>query len=136
MKTEQEEKDTLKKILFEALTNNNYSASLKNAAFWEAKVCEICANVLIKNGYGDVSEYKEEIESRELRSKCYNYGVWDGYYMGMGDNISGKVNQKLIAETVLNMALDKVVSDGHFIGVPKSEIEKLIKEVRDGEDKG
>lgn len=65
MKTEQELKDELEDIFFDALTDkSNYTDKVdpENDGRWQWKVYELCANELIKRGYGDVSEYKAEIE--------------------------------------------------------------------------
>lgn len=65
MKTEQELKDELEDIFFDALTDkSNYTDKVdpENDGRWQWKVYELCADELIKRGYGDVSEYKAEIE--------------------------------------------------------------------------
>lgn len=74
MKTEQELKDELEDIFFDALTDKSnppyYTDKVdpENDGYWQYKVYELCADELIKRGYGDVSEYKAEIE--QLKSKC------------------------------------------------------------------
>lgn len=71
MKTEQELKDELEDIFFDALTDkSNYTDKVdpENDGRWQWKVYELCADELIKRGYSDVSEYKAEIE--RLKSKC------------------------------------------------------------------
>lgn len=68
MKTEQELKDALEDIFFDALTDKSnppyYTDKVdpENDGRWQWKVYELCADELIKRGYGDVSEYKAEIE--------------------------------------------------------------------------
>ncbi len=68
MKTEQELKDALEDIFFDALTDKSnppyYTDKVdpENDGYWQCKVYELCADELIKRGYGDVSEYKTEIE--------------------------------------------------------------------------
>lgn len=68
MKTEQELKDELEDIFFDALTDKSnppyYTDKVdpENDGYWQCKVYELCADELIKRGYGDVSEYKSEIE--------------------------------------------------------------------------
>lgn len=65
MKTERELKDELEDIFFDALTDkSNYTDKVdpENDGRWQWKVYELCADELIKRGYGDVSEYKAEIE--------------------------------------------------------------------------
>ena len=74
MKTEKELKDELEDIFFDALTDKSnppyYTDKVdpENDGYWQWKVYELCADELIKRGYGDVSEYKDEIE--RLKSKC------------------------------------------------------------------
>lgn len=68
MKTEKELKDELEDIFFDALTDKSnppyYTDKVdpENDGRWQWKVYELCADELIKRGYGDVSEYKAEIE--------------------------------------------------------------------------
>lgn len=68
MKTEKELKDELEDIFFDALTDKSnppyYTDKVdpENDGCWQWKVYELCADELIKRGYGDVSEYKAEIE--------------------------------------------------------------------------
>lgn len=68
MKTEKELKDELEDIFFDALTDKSnppyYTDKVdpENDGYWQWKVYELCADELIKRGYGDVSEYKSEIE--------------------------------------------------------------------------
>lgn len=65
MKTEQELKDALEDVFFDALTDkSNYTDKVdpENDGCWQYTVYELCADELIKRGYGDVSEYKAEIE--------------------------------------------------------------------------
>ena len=81
MKTEQELKDELEDIFFDALTDKSnppyYTDKVdpENDGYWQWKVYELCADELIKRGYGDVSEYKSEIEqlkseNEKLKTKC------------------------------------------------------------------
>ena len=81
MKTEQELKDALEDIFFDALTDKSnppyYTDKVdpENDGCWQWKVYELCADELIKRGYGDVSEYKNEIErlkseNEKLKIKC------------------------------------------------------------------
>ena len=81
MKTEQELKDALEDIFFDALTDKSnppyYTDKVdpEKDGYWQCKVYELCADELIKRGYGDVSEYKNEIErlkseNEKLKIKC------------------------------------------------------------------
>ena len=75
MKTEQELKDELEDIFFDALTDKSnpsyYTDKVDpiNDGYWQWKVYELCADELIKRGYGDVSEYKAEIERLKAEVK-------------------------------------------------------------------
>ena len=75
MKTEKELKDELEDIFFDALTDKSnppyYTDKVdpENDGYWQCKVYELCADELIKRGYGDVSEYKAEIERLKAEFK-------------------------------------------------------------------
>ena len=75
MKTEKELKDALEDIFFDALTDKSnppyYTDKVdpENDGRWQWKVYELYADELIKRGYGDVSEYKAEIERLKAEFK-------------------------------------------------------------------
>ena len=75
MKTEKELKDALEDIFFDALTDKSnppyYTDKVdpENDGRWQYKVYELCADELIKRGYGDASEYKAEIERLKAEFK-------------------------------------------------------------------
>lgn len=75
MKTEKELKDELEDIFFDALTDKSnppyYTDKVdpENDGCWQYTVYELCADELIKRGYGDVSEYKAEIERLKAEFK-------------------------------------------------------------------
>lgn len=75
IKTEQELKDALEDIFFDALTDKSnppyYTDKVdpENDGYWQCKVYELCADELIKRGYGDVSEYKAEIDQLKEEKK-------------------------------------------------------------------
>ena len=75
MKTEKELKDALEDVFFDALTDKSnppyYTDKVdpENDGRWQWKVYELCADELIKRGYGDVSEYKAEIERLKAEFK-------------------------------------------------------------------
>ena len=75
MKTEKELKDALEDIFFDDLTDKSnppyYTDKVdpENDGRWQWKVYELCADELIKRGYGDVSEYKAEIERLKAEFK-------------------------------------------------------------------
>ena len=81
MKTKEELKDELEDIFFDALTDKSnppyYTDKVdpENDGCWQYTIYELCADELIKRGYGDVSEYKAEIErlkdeNEKLKTKC------------------------------------------------------------------
>ena len=125
MKTEQELKDELEDIFFDALTDKSnppyYTDKVdpENDGYWQCKVYELCADELIKRGYGDVSEYKAEIE-----------------------RLKAEVKQAKI--DVLNKAKEKFkgYEAWYYNGVEEGyhdleeEIDELIAEVQNAEDKG
>ena len=113
---------------------------------------DICANVdtehclykeyaerLIESGYGDVSEYKVEIERlrttlgqcntelnsalESLKSQCREIGEL-------------KAGTKQAKIDVLNELKEKCKFDGHTVAVYKNDIDELIKEVQNAENKG
>ena len=75
MKTEKELKDELEDIFFDALTDKSnppyYTDKVdpENDGRWQWKVYDLCADELIKRGYGDISEYKAEIERLKAEFK-------------------------------------------------------------------
>lgn len=78
IKTEQELKDALEDIFFDALTDTSnppyYTDKVdpENDGYWQCKVYELCADELIKRGYGDISEYKAEIERLKAENDSLN----------------------------------------------------------------
>lgn len=78
IKTEQELKDALEDIFFDALTDTSnppyYTDKVdpENDGYWQCKVYERCADELIKRGYGDISEYKAEIERLKAENDSLN----------------------------------------------------------------
>lgn len=78
MKTKEELKDALEDIFFDALTDKSnppyYTDKVdpENDGRWQWKVYELCADELIKRGYGDVSEYKSEIEQLKAEIRKLN----------------------------------------------------------------
>ncbi len=92
----------------------------------------ICATFLVDAGYGDVSEYKSEIERlrttlgqcntelnsalESLKSQCREIGAL-------------KAGTKQAKIDVLNELKEKCKFDGHTVAVYKNDIDELIKEV-------
>ncbi len=100
---------------------------------------EDIAEELVNAGYGDVSEYKAEIERlrttlgqcntelnsalESLKSQCREIGEL-------------KAGTKQAKIDVLNELKEKCKFDGYTVAVYKNDIDELIKEVQNGEDKG
>ena len=134
-KTEQELKDALEDIFFDALTDkSNYTDKVdpENDGRWQWKVYELCADELIKRGYGDVSEYKAEIE--RLKS---NNGFLQCVISHSKDMMDEAVKQAQI--DVLNKVKTLIFQKDNPYNVPFEEfisvnvfcgyIDELIKEV-------
>lgn len=130
MKTEQELKDELEDIFFDALTDKSnppyYTDKVdpENDGYWQWKVYELCADELIKRGYGDLSEYKAEIERlKEDYAKLQEQ--FAQYQMASDKEIRAQVKQAKI--DVLNELKEKCKFDGHIVGVYKNDIEEMIE---------
>lgn len=90
MKTEQELKDALEDIFFDALNDkSNYTSKVdpENDGYWQCKVYELCADELIKRGYGDVSEYKSEIEQLKAKNNVLKDGVVKAFTNGFNEGM-------------------------------------------------
>ena len=142
MKTEKELKDELEDIFFDALTDKSnppyYTDKVdpENDGRWQWKVYELCADELIKRGYGDVSEYKAEIE----RLKAENDANMQ-YIRMMGIQSHIKTSNEKIKQAkidVLNELKTHSYYDDDYMDsyVFVSDIDELIKEVQNGKDKG
>lgn len=117
MKTEKELKDELEEIFFDALTDKSnppyYTDKVdpENDGYWQWKVYELCADELIKRGYGDVSEYKAEIERLKFEKKQAKIDV--------------------LNELKTHSYYDDNYMDGYVF---VSNIDDLIEEVQNAED--
>ena len=155
MKTEKELKDELEDIFFDALTDKSnppyYTDKVdpENDGYWQWKVYELCADELIKRGYGDISEYKAEIERLKDEIICLERKI------AIRDNalkdrdkaiemLEGKQDTivKQAKIDVLNELKDKMF-EREYMGVKYkerifygSEIDDMIAEVQNGKDKG
>ena len=143
MKTEKELKDALEDVFFDALTDkSNYTDKVdpENDGRWQWKVYELCADELIKRGYGDVSEYKAEIErlkaefkQLETNAEILARGVRDLNHENY--ELTEKVKQAQI--DVLNEVkkcsqCDNFFPDGNWHRyVLVSDIDILIKEIEE-----
>lgn len=88
------------------------------------KQCEDIVKVLHEAGYGDVSEYKAEIERlKEDYAKLQEQ--FAQYQMASDKEIRAQVKQAKI--DVLNELKEKCKFDGHIVGVYKNDIEEMIE---------
>ena len=143
MKTEQEQIEQIEKVLKYSVADYKH---LKKKG-----VCYCYAETLIDHGYGDVSEYKAEIERlrttlgqcntelnsalESLKSQCREIGALKAGTKQAQIDVLNKANERL-----------KVVSrelgdECDLCGVSavcscRCEIDKLIKEVQNAENKG
>lgn len=134
MKTEQELKDELEDIFFDALTDKSnppyYTDKVdpENDGYWQWKVYELCADELIKRGYGDVSEYKAEIE-RLKDDYVKLQEQFADYQMASDKEIVAQAKQAKI--DVLNeLKTHSYYDDNYMEGyVFVDDIDELIEEV-------
>ena len=147
MKTEQEQIEKMARTMCGYCSTDGKCAVSQN---WREP--DICANVdtqhclykehaesLIESGYGDVSEYKAEIErlkaefkQLETNAEILAWGVRD--LNNENYELTEKVKQAQI--DILNKLKEKCKFDGHTVAVYKNDIDELIKEVQNAEDKG
>ena len=154
MKTEQELKDALEDIFFDALTDKSnppyYTDKVdpENDGYWQWKVYELCADELIKRGYGDVSEYKSEIEqlkseNEKLKTKCDDLKRLSDWQREEIKMLKAEVNKGCDnCETIKQGQVDvlKELKTRHDyaiknMGYPwdiSQQIDELIKEVESG----
>lgn len=155
IKTEQELKDALEDIFFDALTDKSnppyYTDKVdpENDGYWQCKVYELCADELIKRGYGDVSEYKAEIERlhsntpqplKDLLVEFDEMGFApttvcpnpDKYATEWRDRLVNCVNDatKQAQTDVLNKLKTNLSKSDDFMDICSWHIDKLIKEVQ------
>lgn len=139
IKTEQELKDALEDIFFDALTDTSnppyYTDKVdpENDGYWQCKVYELCADELIKRGYGDISEYKAEIErlkaeyeKLQTNAEILAQGVRD--FNRENYELTEKIKQAQI--DVLNELKEKCKFDGHTVAVYRNDIEEMIEELK------
>ena len=134
MKTEQELKDELEDIFFDALTDKSnppyYTDKVdpENDGYWQWKVYELCADELIKRGYGDLSEYKAEIE-RLKDDYVKLQEQFADYQIASDKEIAAQAKQAKI--DVLNeLKTHSYYDDNYMEGyVFVSDIDELIEEV-------
>ena len=151
MKTKQEQIDEMVKVIkgFDicGLFGRCFStgADGENTRFITCPEC--FAEALYNAGYGDVSEYKAEIEQLKAKNKVLGDGVAKAFTNGF--NTGRKQVEKDIRRAKINAMIElkeKIVEhmgECEYMGVKykqgvfsESEIDELVKEVQNGEDKG
>lgn len=124
MKTEQEQIEKLAQLIGR-IKDDCENCDCKSCEVNGEDCCcvhYICATFLVDAGYGDVSEYKSEIE--RLKS---NNGFLQCVISHSKDMMDEAVKQAQI--DVLNELKEKCKFDGHTVAVYKNDIDELIKEV-------
>lgn len=139
MKTEQEQIKAIKQIIDERVETTLGQVQGRHDNVIKTVDTVIIARDIVNAGYGDVSEYKVEIERlrttlgqcntelnsalESLKSQCREIGEL-------------KAGTKQAKIDVLNELKEKCKFDGHTVAVYKNDIDELIKEVQNAENKG
>lgn len=139
MKTEQEQIKAIKQIIDERVETTLGQVQGRHDNVIKTVDTVIIARDIVDAGYGDVSEYKAEIERlrttlgqcntelnsalESLKSQCREIG-----------ELKAKVKQAQI--DILNRAKTKLSRSNDFVDICSWHIDKLIKEVENAEDKG
>ena len=135
MKTEQEQIKAIKQIIDERVETTLGQVQGRHGNVIKTVDTIIIARDIVNAGYGDVSEYKAEIE--RLKS---NNGFLQCVILHSKDIMDESVQQAQI--DVLNKLKERArtsyVLDDFILGsvVFSKDIDELIKEVQNGEDKG
>lgn len=133
MKTEQEQIKAIKQIIDERVETNLGQVQGRHDNVIKTVDTVIIARDIVEAGYGNVSEYKAEIERlrttlgqcntelnsalESLKSQCREIGEL-------------KAGTKQAKIDVLNELKEKCKFDGHTVAVYKNDIDELIKEIR------
>ena len=136
MKTEQEQIKAIKQIIDERVETNLGQVQGRHGNVIKTVDTVIIARDIIEAGYGDVSEYKAEIE--RLKDEI----IYLERKIAIRDNalkdrdkaiemLEGKQDTivKQAKIDVLNELKEKCKFDGHTVAVYKNDIDELIKEV-------
>ena len=126
MKTEQEQIEEMQEIIGDCWEFDSVSAELGNVDGYIN--IEESAKALVQAGYGDVSEYKAEIE--RLKS---NNGFLQCVISHSKDMMDEAVKQAQI--DVLNKVKEHLFF-GVSLGFLRLYVDELIEEVENAEDKG
>ena len=129
MKTEQEQIEQIEKVLKDSVADYKH---LKKKG-----VCYCYAETLIDHGYGDISEYKAEIERlrttlgqcstefnsalESLKSQCREIGELKAATKQAQIDVLNELRERITKDRVAN---DTVVINANY------EIDELIKEIR------
>jgi len=151
MKTEQEQIKAIKQIIDERVETTLGQVQGRHGNVIKTVDTVIIARDIVNAGYGDVSEYKAEIERlrttlgqcntelnsalESLKSQCREIGKLKAGVKQAQIDILNKANERL------NVVSRELGDDCDLCGVSavcscRCEINKLIKEVQNGEDKG
>ena len=131
MKTEQEQIKAIKQIIDERVETDLGYVQGRHGNVIKTVDTVIIARDIVDAGYGDVSEYKAEIE--RLKS---NNGFLQCVISHSKDMMDEAVKQAKI--DVLNKLKERAIGYT-FLGeklATETDIDELIKEVQNGEDKG
>ena len=131
--TKQEQIKSIKKIIDERVETTLGQVQGRHDNLIKTVDTVIIARDIVNAGYGDVSEYKAEIERlrttlgqcnaelnsalESLKSQCREIGAL-------------KAGTKQAKIDVLNELKEKCKFDGHTVAVYKNDIDELIKEVQ------
>jgi len=147
IKSKEELKDVLIDIFDDALTDKSnppyYTDKVdpENDGCWQYKVYELCADAIIEAGYGDVSEYKAEIERlTHIIEYCENEELVKSKVKQAQIDVLNKLKDiffdylgvKNIKEAEALSLLDSTLT----YDVVTCGIDELIKEVQNVEDNG
>ena len=151
MKTKQEQIEAIKQIIDERVETTLGQVQGRHDNVIKTVDTVIIARDIVNAGYGDVSEYKAEIERLRttlgqcntelnsalgsLKSQCREIGELKAGVKQAQIDILNKANERL------NVVSREFGDDCDLCGVSavcscRCEINKLIKEVENGEDKG
>lgn len=139
MKTEQEQIKAIKQIIDERVETTLGYVQGRHGNVIKTVDTIIIARDIVEAGYGDVSEYKAEIERlRTTLGQCNTelnsaLGSLKSQCREIGELKAGTKQAKI---DVLNELKEKCKFDGHTVAVYKNDIDELIKEVQNAENKG
>lgn len=124
MKTEQEQIKAIKQIIDERVETTLGQVQGRHDNVIKTVDTVIIARDIVNAGYGDVSEYKAEID----RLNSHN-GFLQSVISHSKDMLDEAVKQAQI--DILNYLKEKCKFDGHTVAVYKNDIDELIKEIEE-----